>query len=691
MRPPRPLLAALPLAITTSLAACGGPPASGTDPGGVAVAHAAPGAGWAELPLRGRVGEGIGLSPDGRLWITTTQGEIFAADSVNGDWREVTGPRFRDENDTSFAWTFYPDIDRVTWLNARTAIASGYVGRGESQAHDAVLRTVDGGVTWDTVTTGADQWNYDLFVDRDGGLWTGGSAGTLVFSGDGGKTWQRRSRPFGGSRLRAIWIEDGRRGVAAAVGNRLVETADGGRTWTPLPTPLDQQAFEPDGDEYDDHRFEAVAQLGETLWAVQENRVFTSPRSPVRWRQVGPERLVVMTVDRAACAVYALGESLHVYRLGNGGAARRITDAPLYAGARQLTAHAGVVYVADQNDGLYRISPGRTVYSRPLTRGTVRPRVVRVAPGAGRTWAATEHGLYSAAPGGRGWALAATSPRPIAGMVALDGGRVMLWDGHGANAVFDPRTGRMGEIAGLHGDDVVKVIAGDSVWLAYGGRQYESAMRVDVARTFVGGEFAGSRPNGFIYRSRDRGRGWTRIAEWPEHGVAAVFPHPDGALTLFSYLGSVMRLAPAGDGYRATPLVTATEANDRSVPYAQVVGALYFNGAEGWMDGWIHHLRNVRWETHDGGRSWSKTPPRDRHFRALFPAGGRWIASTGHRLFVLDGDGAAEIYDGGGREARFDAEGDETTIRDAAAGPDGTITILRPDGSTVRVYPRSAR
>ncbi|HVG45888.1 MAG TPA: hypothetical protein VM890_14200, partial [Longimicrobium sp.] len=255
----------------------------------------------------------------------------------------------------------------------------------------------------------------------------------------------------------------------------------------------------------------------------------------------------------------------------------------------------------------------------------------------------------------------------------------------GFNVVLDPGAGTLEEIAGLRGYDVVGVVAGDSLWVAFGGRQYESAERVDVARTFYPGEFAGTRQNGFVHVSRDRGRTWTRADEWPEHGVSAVFVHPDGRITLLSYLGSVRRLTPAGTGYRAETLVTTTPQNRDAVPYVQEAGGLYFHGDEGWLDGWIHHLGNRRYVTRDGGRTWKRVPVRSRHYQALFPVRGGWVGSTGHRLFWIAGAAEREVFDAGGREPRHDAEGDLPPIRDAAGAPDGSVTVLLRSGQIKRV------
>jgi len=639
--------------------------------------------GWVELQYRGRIGE-VDVGPDGRLWMGSAQGEIFSADSVNGDWRMAAGPPPLPEDSFDIG-VFLPHIDRVTWVGPRTAIASGYVGQGESQTHDRVLRTTDGGVRWDTVSFGDDQWVYDAFVDRAGGVWMGGSTGTLLFSADSGRTWRKVASPFDGSRVHAIWIDDGRTGVVGALGNALALTRDGGRTGDQLPTPFDQHKYRPADPESNDHELGEVALLDGTLWVAQEGHTFTSPVAAVAWTEVSPgDPLRTFTVDRASGTVYALGASRHVYEIPPGGAPRRLADAPLHAQATHLSVRDGVVYTVDEQGGLYRISRDRTVYSRPLTRTPARPRLWHVAGTAGVTYGASDFGVYATADSGRTWRLAGTSPLAIAGVLPLDGGRLMLWSGHGFNAVFDPGSGSLDKIAAFGGADVVGVVAADSLWVAYGGGQLESAGRVDVARTFYPGEFAGSGPNGFIYLSRDRGRSWTRAAEWPSHGVLGVFVHPGGTLTLLSYLGAIRRLTPEGAGYRAEDLVTATPRNRDAVPYVQELGAMYFDGREGWIDGWIHHLGNRRYVTYDGGRTWRQKEPRRNHYQAVFPARGGWVGTTGHRLFWIANHAEREIFATGGREVS-DWEGDVRSIRAAVPTPDGAVTVLLRDGTVRRV------
>lgn len=634
--------------------------------------------GWVELRMRGAIGQ-LDVGPDGRVWMTSMQGEIFAADSVNADWRMVAGPPPLPEDSFDIGVDF-PGIDRVTWIDRRTGIASGHIGQVDALEKDRVLRTTNGGMRWDTVSFGVDQWIYDVFVDRNGGVWMGGSSGALVFSGDSGRTWRTVSRPFDGSgRLHSIWMKDGRTGVVASLGNALRLTRDGGRSWRPLPTPFDQRKYEAGREEHNDHRIEAVALLGDSLWVAQEGHVFTSPVARVAWREVSTEDpLWTFAVDRASGTLYAMGDSRRVYELTPGVAPHALTR--LYTLAGHLSVRDGVVYARDEEDGLYRISRDRVVYSRAFTRDGARPRLWLVAAGANATWGAGGHTLYSTVDSGRTWRLAGSSPVGIRGLLPLEGGRVMLWNGHGFNAVFDPASGALEKIAAFRGADVVGVVAADSLWVAFGGGQAESAGRVDVGRTFYGGEFAGSGPNGFVFVSRDRGRSWTRAHEWTGHGILGVFVHPDRSLTLLSYLGSIRRLTPTPSGYLPENLVTATPRNRDAVPYVQTLGAMYFDGREGWIDGWIHHLGNRRYVTRDGGRTWSREAPRANHYQEMLPGPGGWLGSTGHRLFWIDGKREREIFHGGGREARYDMEVDIPPIYRAAIAPDGSVTVLLRGG-----------
>ena len=61
------------------------------------------------------------------------------------------------------------------------------------------------------------------------------------------------------------------------------------------------------------------------------------------------------------------------------------------------------------------------------------------------------------------------------------------------------------------------------------------------------------------------------------------------------------------------------------------------------------------------------------------------MGSTGHRLFFIAHGTERQIFDAGGREARYDMEGDVPSILHAAASPDGRVVVLLRSGQVRRV------
>ncbi|MET9621583.1 oxidoreductase [Streptomyces sp. NPDC006464] len=90
---------------------------------------------------------------------------------------------------------------------------------------------------WQLTTTGTDARFRGLAaVDRDT-AWAAGSKGTVLRTGDGGRTWRDVSPPGAGElEFRDVEAFDGRRAVVLAIGegeaSRVLRTEDGGATWT---------------------------------------------------------------------------------------------------------------------------------------------------------------------------------------------------------------------------------------------------------------------------------------------------------------------------------------------------------------------------------------------------------------------------------------------------------------------------
>lgn len=193
--------------------------------------------------------------------------------------------------------------------------ASGFVVAGE-RGH--VLTSTDGG-QWDqrpvptrsTLTT---------IATADGQLWAAGHDGVIVHSADGGQTWHtQRSDPFmavpdqapgdrdqrQGAPVLDLLFTDATHGIAVGAYSLMLQTSDGGATWTPVQALATDAGAAPEpeavasesgvfnaedlqlGEESNPH-FNAVARTGSgALALVGERGTFLRSRdNGVTWEKV---------------------------------------------------------------------------------------------------------------------------------------------------------------------------------------------------------------------------------------------------------------------------------------------------------------------------------------------------------------------------------------------------------------------
>jgi photosystem II stability/assembly factor-like uncharacterized protein len=584
---------------------------------------------WGELDIQGRVDE-VSVSPSGHVWLTDKIGNSYAADSITGSWRY--GP-FKPAELALAGGA----IDRITFFSRDTAIATGYLTAQAFDRESYVVRTTDGGRTWDSVSIGESLWIYDVFRGQGGEAWLGGSSGHFYHTRDYGRSWKALTAPFDGSlRVHSIFMVSSREGVVGALGNAIKATRDGGQTWRVLPTPVDQELCRPPG-EIGGDQIDKILVLGRYLVVRQCGRVFVTQRDAIEWRPLPGRNLEVIEADRSGLQIVGVTDSGHVVAVDTMLRSTKLADDRLYARAKHVTIEAGGVYVLDNEDGLYEIRNRKVRFSYPLT-ALHGPRYLnRVRQLEDRRWGTTSQHIYAYVDG-RNWRRVGITHFAIRDMVPLSDHELMLWDGHGTNVVFDMRTGTTLPITDLGDHDVVDVIQTPHLWVAYGGQQHQTAQRVEVAQTFFGGQFRGSKSYGFVYVSRNSGRTWRQVDQWPEGGVAAAFVEPDGDIVLLSYLGSVRRLMPRGESYDGKTLLLATEANLDEVPYVQIAHALYFaDDTTGYIGGWIHHIGNRYFQTRDGGRTWRQVESEVFPFAGIIPVGERYVGWTDDSLYLLHG------------------------------------------------------
>src|SRR3990170_2745956 len=136
------------------------------------------------------------------------------------------------EMTTGFVGATSQDLADIAALDGRNVVAVG--------ASNAVVFTDNGGVTWQSVTGPSVGVNLTAVVMLGASLWLVGNAnGALYFTENAGVSWTQISLPGTPTRIRDIKFVDDVVGYlafdAAGPAGRIARTVDGGATWYILP------------------------------------------------------------------------------------------------------------------------------------------------------------------------------------------------------------------------------------------------------------------------------------------------------------------------------------------------------------------------------------------------------------------------------------------------------------------------
>lgn len=154
---------------------------------------------------------------------------VFFLDAKNG-WAVGHDSVILATTDAGATWTQQfsapseqrPLLD-VLFLDAGTGYAIG--------AYGAFYQTADGGKSWNARKVTEDDKHLNALVKvADGKLVILGEAGTILVSGDNGKTWAPVPSPYKGSLFGAVVAADGSI-VAYGLRGRIYRSTDAGRTW----------------------------------------------------------------------------------------------------------------------------------------------------------------------------------------------------------------------------------------------------------------------------------------------------------------------------------------------------------------------------------------------------------------------------------------------------------------------------
>ena len=113
-----------------------------------------------------------------------------------------------------------------------TAADTGYIAAGDNYHPGMILKTIDGGTTWDTVLSGEPELYCIYFSNANTGYATN-FEGDILKTINGGNSWTRYN--FGTYQvLYSMHFPDASHGYAVGIFGKIVKTSDAGATWSDI-------------------------------------------------------------------------------------------------------------------------------------------------------------------------------------------------------------------------------------------------------------------------------------------------------------------------------------------------------------------------------------------------------------------------------------------------------------------------
>lgn len=233
-----------------------------------------------ELDIKGGIRE-ISVAPDEKIWLTSRPGYTYYTNNIDSSWHYGQPLFVPDSNDELLLK--HPTLNGVSYFNKDTAIITGSISADENYIiKNGYYLTVDGGKSWKLLNYGGDDWIYDVYVDKMGKSWMGGSSGKIYYSDDYGMSWVELNSPYNSlSRLSCIYMVDSLHGISGGLSDKIFTTSDNWITSQSIETPSDQKKF----DENKHYRISKIVNWQDFLVIKQEKKVFYTLKDKIMWKE----------------------------------------------------------------------------------------------------------------------------------------------------------------------------------------------------------------------------------------------------------------------------------------------------------------------------------------------------------------------------------------------------------------------
>jgi photosystem II stability/assembly factor-like uncharacterized protein len=385
----------------------------------------------AELDIQGRVNE-ISVSPDEKIWLVTAIGNIYYTVNIDSNWH-YGKPIFESTDEFGLD---NPHLERISYFSKDTAIMTGYISVSKKEyKKNGYYLTIDAGKTWKLLDFGGDSWIYNVFVNRQGNAWMGGSSGDIFFSKDFGQHWKKLNSPYNSSsRMNSIFMLNSTKGISGALHNDIYTTSDNWKSNKKIKTPYDQKKYStPNG--YSDDRIEKILIWNNFIVVNQSGHIFYTDINNIDW-QPFPIKIYDFELDNDSKTLVAISDSLKIVSLTSPTEFHLLTDKQLSSYPIDIKIVNGSLYVVSSGYEVYKVNKNELKRSIPYTidKKIEEPEIVK--QGTKLVWGTNGNQIYLADDNKRDWYRENALDFYIRDFRLLNDSVAILWDGKKNNYIY---------------------------------------------------------------------------------------------------------------------------------------------------------------------------------------------------------------------------------------------------------------
>ena len=385
----------------------------------------------AELDIQGRVNE-ISVSPDEKIWLVTAIGNTYYTDNIDSNWH-YGKPVFESADENGFG---NPSFDRISFFNKDTAIMTGYISvNKDGVKKNGYYLTKDAGMTWELLDFGGDSWIYNVFLDKQGNAWMGGSSGEIFFSKDFGTHWEKLNSPYdSSSRMHRVFMINSTTGISGALHNDIYTTTDNWKSSKKIETPNDQEKYGPKYENSAD-KIEKVLIWNNYIVANQNGHIYYTERDTIDWKSF-PIKIYDFELDNDSKTLFAISDSMEIYSFRSPTEFQLLTDKKLSSYPVDFKVVNGSLFVISNKDEVYKINKNGLTRSIPYTTDKKIEEPIIIKEGTKLVWGTRGNQLYLADDNKRDWYRENAFDFYIRDLKLVNDSTAILWDGSKNNYIY---------------------------------------------------------------------------------------------------------------------------------------------------------------------------------------------------------------------------------------------------------------